>query len=103
MALPGRNPKPPSDPTSTGESAFDPDDLVCDGRWVGPRSLRVFVLANRVFVAVWAFVLTSISIAVWAHSGLSWLFRLPLAIATGAAVTTCLLFAFSRGWIAEGD
>jgi hypothetical protein len=28
---------------------------------------------------------------------------LPLGIATGLAATACFMFAFSRGWIAEGD
>jgi hypothetical protein len=101
-----RRREPSEGVTLTRESACDGDEMWSrDSVWVGPRSLRVFVRLNRFFVGFWAFVLTGISIGFWADAvGLtSWLLILPLAIATGVAATACFMFAFSRGWIAEGD
>jgi hypothetical membrane protein len=69
----------------------------------GPPSLRVFARANPFFVAWWTFILSFISIAMWAGVVRSLPLLLPLAIATGAAATTCVMFAFSHGWIADGD
>jgi hypothetical protein len=82
---------------------YNRDDLFVDGVWVGPRSLRVFVRVNRLFVAWWAFGLTFMSMGLWAAMVESLIVLLPLAIATGAAATACLMFAFSRGWVGDGD
>lgn len=75
-----------------------------DGLWVGPRSLRVFLGANRFFVGWWLFILTAIALAFWIDvANLRFPFALPLAIVTGGAITLGAMFAFSRGWIREGD
>jgi hypothetical protein len=106
MALRRRNSEPSEGVKLRRESVCDRDEMwSSESVWVGPRSLRVFVRKNRFFVGFWAFVLTGISIAFWADAvGLrSWLLILPLSLATSAAATTCFMFAFSRGWIAEGD
>jgi hypothetical protein len=106
MALRRRNSEPSEGVTPPGESACElRDEMWRDNVWVGPRSLRVFVWLNRFFVGFWSLVLTGISIAFWADvvGLMSWLLIFPLSIATGAAATACFMFAFSRGWIAEGD
>jgi hypothetical protein len=105
MAFCRRKPDSPTSATAEARSDDRSVALWCDGVWVGPRSLRVFVRQNRFLVGFWAFVLTGISVAIWADTaGLrSWLLILPLAIPTGAAATAGVAFGFSRGWIGDGN
>jgi hypothetical protein len=76
-----------------------------DGHWVGPRDLRVFLHANWFFAAFWDLVLTGIALAFFFDIAKvsTWLLAFPLALAVGGIATLGFMFAFSRGWIAEGD
>jgi hypothetical protein len=76
-----------------------------NGHWVGPRQLRLFLRLNWFFAAFWQLVVTSIALAFWFDvvDISSWLLALPLALVSGALVTLGFMFAFSRGWIADGD
>ena len=76
-----------------------------NGFWVGPRNLRDFLKINWFFVAFWQFVVTFIALAFWfdVANVSSWPLALPLAVVSGGLVTLGFMFAFSRGWIAEGD
>jgi hypothetical protein len=92
-------------PLADAEPEAEVEEMCVDGRWVGPPSLRLFVRANRFFVAFWFFILTFMSVAFWFDpGGISslWL-AVPLAVITGGTVTLAFMFAFSRGWISEGD
>lgn len=105
MAFRRRSPEPPTEFIPGDDRAFDDDALWCDGVWIGPRSLRVFVRRNRFIVGFWVIVFTGMSIAFWADViGLkTWVLILPLAIPTATAAAACFAFAFSRGWIGDGD
>jgi hypothetical protein len=76
-----------------------------DGRWVGPRSLRVFLDENRGFAVFWLLVLSLIASGFWADIGgvSSFAVAIPLGIVTGAAVSLAAMYAFSRGWIVDDD
>jgi hypothetical protein len=75
-----------------------------NGYWVGPRDLRPFLRTCAFFVAFWYFV---VSMIIWAVlvdvAMMSRLVAFPLALVLGAAATLGIMFAFSRGWIADGD
>jgi hypothetical protein len=86
------------------ESGGTADDLWVHGVWVGPRSLRLFLRVNRFFVAWCLFILALIALAFWSDvGGVSSWFAFPLSIVTGAVLTLVIMFAFSRGWVREGD
>jgi hypothetical protein len=74
------------------------------GYWVGPRDLGVFLRSNRFYVGFNLVVITGIALALWVDvADLSMWFAVPLALATGIPATLGLMFAFSRGWIADDD
>jgi hypothetical protein len=75
-----------------------------NGHWVGPRDLRVFLRTNWVFAVFWDLVLTFIALAFLFDVAKvpTWLVA-PLALVLGGVATLGFMFAFSRGWIAEGD
>ena len=75
-----------------------------DGYWIGPRDLRVFLSRNRFYVGFWFVCLTGIALAVWIDvvETPAWL-TIPLTLVTGALATLGLTFAYSRGWVADGD
>jgi hypothetical protein len=82
----------------------DVHDLWDDGRWIGPRSLRVFLRVNRGFALLWYLVLAGICWAVWSDVlGAPWFASLPLGLASSTLPTLAFMFLFSRGWISEGD
>jgi hypothetical protein len=74
------------------------------GGWRWPRTVRQFIGAT-IFVGFYCVVLTGIAWAFWVDvAGVSSVaLSLPLGILSGAALTFAVMFAFSRGWIVEGD
>jgi hypothetical protein len=77
-----------------------------DGRWAGPADLRLFLRSNRLFALWWLIILTFISLGVIADllPQAFWGWHTPfLALGMGSAVTLLAMFAFSRGWIGDGD
>ena len=76
-----------------------------DPVWVGPRSLRIFLRQNRLFAGWWLFGLSFISFGFWVDAGgiSSPFAAIPLGLLTGVIVWLGFMFAFSRGWLAEGD
>src|SRR4051812_9395314 len=84
---------------SSYNEGVDDGDRWKDGVWVGPRSLRFFLVANGFFVAFWFLVITGIALGFWFDVAdvSSWVVALPLAMGAAAAVTAGLLFGFSRG------
>ena len=98
------------DRISTGTRATRPEptasveEMWVDGVWAGPRSLRFFLRANRVFFGIWLFVIGGIALAFWVDvSGVPSWSAPPLAIVTGTGVTVAFMFCFARGWVHEGD
>jgi len=75
-----------------------------DGYWVGPRDLRVFLRRNRFYVGFNLVVITGIALAVWIDVvKLAAWSAIPLGLATGLLAWVGLMFAFSRGWVADDD
>ena len=79
------------------------DEWYDDGRWVGPPDLRLFLRTSWPFAAVWYAVITLIAVVICTDVSDSIWFGGPLGAATGGLVWLGVMFAFSRGWIAEGD
>jgi hypothetical protein len=75
-----------------------------DPVWVGPRSLRVFLRENRFFAGGWlAFCLIFATVAWASWEAIPVFVGVPIGLLTGGGGWLGFMFAFSRGWIAEGD
>lgn len=71
-----------------------------DGYWIGPRDLRFFLRRSWPMAALYLLFLTPVTSAMIALTlGPS----APFAITGGVLVWLGLMFAFSRGWVAQGD
>jgi hypothetical protein len=74
-----------------------------EGRWIGPPDLRFFLRENWWYCAYWFVGDMLIVGGICANvAGWGWL-GVPVGIAAGASVWFLMMFAFSRGWMAEGD
>ena len=75
-----------------------------DPVWVGPRSLRIFLHENRFFAAGWIGFLLVFAVLAWSDwDAVPQVVAVPLGVLTGGGVGLAFMFAFSRGWIAEGN
>ena len=79
------------------------DEWYEDGRWVGPADFRLFWRENLLFASLLYAVVTAIAIAICTDLTDSGWFGVPLGTAAGSLAWFGVMFAFSRGWIAEGD
>jgi hypothetical protein len=79
------------------------DEWYDDGRWIGPPDLRLFLRENWPFAAFSCFVMGAIAIVISVDLAGSLWVGVPLGVVAWVLSWVAQMFAFSRGWIAEGD